>query len=175
MIKVYSPKERSLSKSELECLYEIVRIAYAETEEVMFGKNYIRISFDDFKEFVERGDMFYALLNDEVVGGIRHYHVDSNTYSFGLLAADFNHSGKGIGNALIQRVEEEANKKGVDYIQIEILRPLNEEVSIKNRISAWYQRLGYQSTVTLPLEEVNKQKAQETIVPCAFDYYKKQV
>ncbi len=48
MVSVYSAKEKNLSASEIQTLYEIIIKAYADTEYQMWGMNYVRVTLDDF-------------------------------------------------------------------------------------------------------------------------------
>nr|WP_298793732.1 GNAT family N-acetyltransferase [uncultured Allomuricauda sp.] len=173
MINVVSTKTKSLSLQDRKRLYEILTIAYTETEKEIWGENYPRISFDDYNEIINKGEILVAYNEGLVVGGIHYYKLNPNSYGFGLLCADFGKSGMGIGRALINSVEQIVAGESVKLIKIGILRPKSIEVEFKTRISAWYQRLGYKYTHSQDFGEVDPKKSTDLITPSCFDYYVK--
>ncbi|MBK9592152.1 MAG: GNAT family N-acetyltransferase [Crocinitomicaceae bacterium] len=174
MITIHSAKQKNLSEQEFQKLYSIIVKAYADTESEMWGKNYVRVSELDFRKFIAADEILVAFLNDNVVGGLRYYRSSEDTFGFGLFGADFSLSGKGIGRALINRVEEEVKKSGCKKIKIEILRPKNFELPIKKVLHNWYQRLRYMHTGTVDFAEEFPDRAIGILVPCVFDYYVKE-
>lgn len=175
MIQIYSAKEKKLTSAEFAKLYDIVRIAYAETEKEMFGEHYIRIDPEEFKTFIDNDQILVAFKNGRVMGGVRHFSLGNEAYSFGLLASDFEFSQQGIGRALLNRVEEIAMKTGAKSVRIEILRPKDFELSVKTRIGDWYKKLGYRYRNSVPFESVAPEKAELSITPCIFDFYIKKL
>lgn len=173
MIDVVSSKSKSLPLQDRKRLYQILTIAYAETEKEIWGENYPRISFDDYNELIKKGEILVAYYNGSVIGGIRYHKIAPGIFGFGLLCADFGKSGMGIGRTLINAVEKIATSNKIKTIQIEILRPKDKEVEFKTRISAWYQRMGYEYTHSQDFGEVDPEKALDLIAPSCFDYYLK--
>ncbi|WP_190809256.1 GNAT family N-acetyltransferase [Flagellimonas sp. S3867] len=154
-------------------LYQILTIAYGETEKEIWGENYARISFDSYNKLIEKGEILVAYCDGQVVGGIHYYEQTPGTYGFGLLCADFGKSGMGIGRALVSAVEKIATENGINSIQIAILKPKNGEIGFKTRISSWYQRMGYKYAHSQDFNEVDPAKAPDLITPSCFDYYVK--
>jgi GNAT superfamily N-acetyltransferase len=175
MIEVFSADLFNLNESEIDALYSIIIECYASTEYPMWGENYIRIPKTDFLRFIENNEILVARYNGEIAGGLRYYPISTNTYSFGLFGVDFNWSRKGIGKALINKVEELVRQKGWQRIQIEILKPRGFEIPIKTMLHDWYQSLGYTFLQTKKFEEVVPEKAKEVLVSCDFDYYTKKI
>ncbi len=175
MIKIYTTKDRPLNDVEFDQLYELTRIAYAETESEMFGEDYIRIKKDEYQDFIDLNQIIYAMIDNVVVGGIRHYQVGEGTYSFGLLSVDFNYARKGIGQALIDEVENIAKSNAYHSIKIEILRPKDIDLAAKKLIGDWYQRINYNYQDSATFEEIVPQKKGLSIVPCIFDFYLKKL
>lgn len=173
MIKIVSSKSKTLPLQDRKRLYQILTIAYAETEKEIWGENYPRISFDDYNEIINKGEILVAYNEGLVVGGIHHYKATPNSYGFGMLCADFDKSGMGIGRTLIDSVEKIAVADNVMTVRIEILRPKSVELEFKTRISAWYQRMGYQYTHSQDFGDVDPKKAIDLITPSCFDYYEK--
>jgi GNAT superfamily N-acetyltransferase len=175
MIIVHSAKKMGLTETDFQKLYSIIIKAYADTEDQMWGQNYVRVPEYLFREYVEKDQVLAAFMNGEVVGGLRYYETEPGIFSFGLFGADFSKSRMGIGRALIERVEAEAQKKQARQIRIEILRPRNFEIPIKTILAHWYQRLGYMYTGTTEFEVEFPERAKGILVPCNFDYYTKEL
>lgn len=177
MITVFSAKAFRLNPEQLLQLYDIVIQAYAATEKEIWGQNYVRISFSDFTEFVENDEILFALMDGKIVGGVRYFQLDNNTWSFSLLGSDFNHAGKGIGRALIDKVEELVKAKGGIAIHIEVLRAIGVEVTSKERLKAWYIKMGYELVKTVDVFEVydNAEKWSKLVNPSEFDCYLKKL
>lgn len=98
----------TLTQPQFERLFNIIRIAYAETEKEVWGEGYVRVSREDLKQHIDDDEILIALIEDEIVGGIRVYEKSSGSWTFGLLGAAFEHKGKGIGRALIAAAEGRA-------------------------------------------------------------------
>lgn len=175
MLRVYNAREADTSLADRKSLHDILILAYALTEVEVWGPNYVRISFEEYNELIERGEILIAYYNNDVVGGIHFSQRKKGLYSFSLLCADFDKSGLGIGRTLVNEVETIAKEKGATAIEIEILRPKGMEVPFKNRISDWYQRLGYAYTHSQNFAEIKPVKAQNLARPCDFDYYWKNI
>ncbi|MEO9533209.1 MAG: GNAT family N-acetyltransferase [Crocinitomicaceae bacterium] len=177
MLQIQSTKDYSLSPSEFDKLYQIIIDAYAQTEKEVWGENYVRVSKVKFQELVDKGEVLVAFLNNEIVGGVHCLKLEDNAYSFSLLGADFNHSGKGIGKALIKAVEQVAYTNGASEIRIEVLRAENIEVESKIILANWYERLGYPFVKTINVFEVynDKEKWAKLVNPSVFDCYLKKL
>jgi len=171
MLKIVSAKKGDLLQRKK--LHEILIIAYALTEVEVWGENYVRITFDEYNELIEKDEVLMALWNNEVVGGIHYYERRAGVYSFSLLCADFDKNGLGIGRALIEAVERDAKAHGAHLIELEILRPKGMDVPFKIRISDWYKRLGFVYTHSQNFAEIRPDKAVNLVNPSDFDYYQK--
>lgn len=152
--------------------------AYAHTEKEIWGENYVRICWDEYRELIEKEQVFTAKLNEEVVGTILLCNHGDRVFSFGLLAVDFSKKGLGIGRKLIEKVEEWAAFLGGEKMTLEILRPTNEIPSFKQHLAQWYERLGYTFCDTLPFLQLKPDKAAKAellITPAVFDCYEKRL
>lgn len=164
------------SKKHLKQQYDVLIRAYAETEIEIWGENYIRISFEEYKMVIEKEFVFSALLNDEVVGTILLSNHGKGHFSFGLLAVDFKHKGLGIGRKLIDKAEQKARNLGGIKMTLEILKPQNQIIPFKEQLADWYQRLGYHYLFTksfIELKPNRVEKAKLLITPSVFDCYEK--
>lgn len=178
MIKIEQTNLTTISQCQLEQQYDALIRAYADTEIEIWGENYIRISFEEYKKVIEKELVFSALLNDEVVGTILLSNHGKGHFSFGLLAVDFKHKGLGIGRKLIEKAEQKARSLGGIKMTLEILKPKNQTLPFKKQLAEWYERLGYRYLFTksfIELKPNRVEKARLLITPSVFDCYEKEL
>jgi GNAT superfamily N-acetyltransferase len=168
---------QNLTQSQFERLFNIIRIAYAETEKEVWGEGYVRVSRENLKQHLEDDEILIALIHDEIVGGLRVYEKEPGCWTFGLLGADFEHKGKGIGRALIAAAEERAKSAGGTEMSIEILRAIDIDTDFKVNLANWYQRLGYEYTGKVDVMSVypDPEKWARLVNPSVFDCYMKRI
>ena len=176
MIEIVNANSAQFNEYDLKELYNIVVKGYELTESEIWGENYIRVFFKDYRDLIDSGEIRLALFNGKIAGGIHGYAVNETTYAFSLLATDFNLKGKGIGTALIRALEIEAKNLGATSMTIEILRVKHKEIEGKITLARFYERLGYAYTHSedcickIPQEKYKKLKA-----PSNFDFYVKAI
>ena len=176
VITVKQLKIESLDEQTLSQVYAILIHAYAETEVEIWGQNHIRISKQKFTTLIERNEIFGAFIENQPVGSVRLFKKTSETFSFGLLSADLNMQGKGIGNSLVSHIETVAKQKGATYMDIEILKAVALETPFKKKLKKWYTKLGYSFTHSSSFTELKPtiaEKAKNLVQPCVFDCYQK--
>jgi len=167
-----------VSDVDLKRFYAIMHHAYAVTEVRIWGKNYQRMSFEDFISVIQKSEMIGAWMDDEPVGSIHTYRISVNTFAFGLFSVDFAFNGQGIGRKLIEAAERKARSEGAQFMELEILKPENENLEVKEVLRDWYQRLGYHLTETMSFvkrKPTKKAHAKLFIQPCVFDCYRKKL
>lgn len=165
-----------LSTQEISRIYQLVIDAYAATEAEIWGENYVRMPFDEYRELLNKGEVLIARVEEKIVGTIWVHPMNETHYGFGLLAADFTYRGFGIGRELIMAAEEVARSSGARRMVLEILRPRDFEVPFKTILAEWYTRLGYRFVKTMTFLELRSEKVEKAKllkVPAAFDVYKK--
>lgn len=165
---VFSPSERSE-------LFEIMRDAYARTEIEIWGENYLRMPQSEYETLIDDGKITAALLDGMIVGSIYSYQRDLETSTFSLLAVHRDFGGRGIGRKLIDEVEKKAQLAGAKYMSIEILRPRDFKVPLKDRLRTWYEAMGYAFTHDQNFQERRPIRARDLKVPSVFDCYQKKI
>lgn len=177
MVTVFSALDFQLTKEQFERLFNIIRIAYAETEKEVWGEGYVRMTREELKNHIENDQILIALIKGEIVGGIRYHEIADGVWSFGLLGASFDHKGQGIGRALIHEVENRVRALNGKAIDIEILRATSIDTEFKTQLAQWYQRLGYEFSGTKEVMEVydNSAKWAKLVNPSHFDCYLKEL
>ncbi|KAJ4308057.1 hypothetical protein N0V84_012324 [Fusarium piperis] len=109
----------------------IVNTAYTEAEQDIFLPNYQRTSPTEIAQFVRNGQLAVAYLEDcgHPIGCVCIKLLGPGRGEFGMLALDAKHQGAG---------------NGCTIMQLEVLVPTTFHHAGKERMQAWYQRLGYQ-------------------------------
>jgi GNAT superfamily N-acetyltransferase len=176
-MNIQSAYALNLTPTQFDRLFNIIRIAYAETEKEVWGEGYVRVSRENLKRHIKDDEILIALLDDEIVGGIRFYEKEPGCWTFGLLGADFEHKGKGIGRTLIAAAESKAKEAGGTEMSIEILRAKDIDTDFKVNLANWYQRLGYEFTGKLDVMSVyaDAEKWAKLVNPSEFDCYVKRL
>jgi len=176
MIEIAFADIETLSDDEISAAFDIMRHAYRVTEVEIWGDTYSRIGLDKFVSFIKRGEIIIARFDGEIVGSIYTYRLHENAFSFGLLSADFDKKGLGIGRKLIEAAEDHALKCGAEYMEIEILRAKNFDIPSKVLLHKWYLRQGYvflESLNFVVRKPEESAKAVRLLVPSVFDCYRK--
>ncbi|MFD1553469.1 hypothetical protein DNU06_07295 [Putridiphycobacter roseus] len=174
MVTIAKLDESLYSVNQIEQVYNILIEGYAMTESEIWGINYVRILYADFLELVRKGELLVAEFDGVIAGCIHYYKNDDNTYTFSLLASDFNLSGKGIGTALIQKVETIAQVNGAKGVKMEVLRVRGVDVPSKIRLHQFYLKLGYSYTHSADcICKIPAEKYKNLIAPSDFDFYSK--
>lgn len=176
MVKTELANIRTLSVADIERMHALLIYAYAITEVEIWGENYVRMNLQEFVELIQKKEIILARLEEEIVGSIHVYPLSTESYAFGLLSADFNKKGRGIGRALINAAEKQAKEMGAKKMELEILKPQDFEVSVKVALHDWYSRLGYRFKEAKLFEDRKPDKAEKALklkVPSVFDCYEK--
>lgn len=172
-ITIFTTQERDFSPAQRTEIFEIMRKAYASTEIEIWGENYVRMPQAEYEELIDDGKITVALLENEIVGCVYARKIDDDTFTFGLLATHKDFGNLGIGRKLIEQVEEKARISGAKFMNIEILRPRDFSIPMKDRLRAWYEGMGYVFTHNQNFQDRRPDRAKDLKVPSVFDCYGK--
>ena len=176
MIRIVPHNDIELSEADKKRLFELMRHAYAITEEDIWGKDYNRLESDEYFQLLNSGTFYIALENDQILGSVQVYQKDQETYGFGLLNVDFDHTGKNIGAKLINEAESHAKQHGGTVMQLEILRVEEPISEFQIWLQKWYEQLGYVFIETVPFETIEPnrpEKGQIMQAKAVFDILRK--
>lgn len=175
-IRVISKDE--VSDNEIERFYEIMIHAYAVTEREIWGDDYSRMSREEFAQLIDQEQIIGAWMDEAPVGSIFTAPLNGLTWSFGLFSVDFDFQGTGVGRKLVEAAEKKALSDGATHMELEILRPQNEELEVKKVLHDWYESMGYTLFISQLFEERKPAKAERAlklIQPSVFDCYRKKL
>lgn len=161
MIRIVPHNSLELSLADKKRLFELMRHAYAITEEDIWGRDYNRLEIEEYFQLLKTGVFYVALENDEILGSVQVYQKDKETFGFGLLNVDFDHTGKNIGERLIKSSEKYAIENGAKTMQLEIIRAEDPVSQFKNWLRKYYEQLGYVFIETVPFEFIEQDKPEK--------------
>jgi ribosomal protein S18 acetylase RimI-like enzyme len=172
---ILSSEKHHFSKEQRFELFKIMRDAYSHSETEIWGGSYLRMSQDEYENLIDEGKIMGAILDGKIVGSVYSRNINSNTSTFGLLAVHGDFGNRGIGNSLVEAVEKRAVNEGSKFMDIEILRPRDFVIPIKDRLRHWYEGINYVFTHSQNFQDRRPDRAKELKVPSVFDCYRKEL
>ena len=152
----------------VEELVHIVNRAYAVGEVGLWLDGTARIRAAEIAEAIRAGAMLAATLDGRLVGCAYVRPLDACTADLGMVSAAPERWGSGVGRELVRAAEDLMGARGVETMQLELLVPKEWVHPAKERLRAWYTRLGYRVVRMAPFEEVAPQLASQLAIPCEF-------
>ena len=153
---------RSATSREAAVLARIINDAFVVEAFFKVGD---RTSADEISELMNAGGEFLVLDDAEpstrhqapgtVVGCVYLQRIADRAY-FGMLSIDPARQHRGLGRRLIDAVEARARELGCRFMDIHI-------VNLREELPAYYRRLGYVETGTLPFSD-----PELSTQPCFF-------
>jgi GNAT superfamily N-acetyltransferase len=157
----------------VEELTRVINRAYALGEDGLWLEGTTRTSPAEVAELVRSGGMLVATLDGQVVGCGFLRPLDATTLDLGLISASPEHRGIGVGREIVRAAEALARSRGVTTMQLELLVPQGWVHPQKDRLRAWYTRLGYETVRSAPFEEIATHSASQLATPCEFLVFRK--
>jgi GNAT superfamily N-acetyltransferase len=152
----------------VEELARVVNAAYEVGEAGLWLEGSTRVATGDIAEAIRGGGMLAAMLDGRPVGCAYVRLLDEATADLGLIAAAPDQWGSGIGRRLVSTAEDLMRSRGVTAMQLELLVPKGWIHPEKDRLRAWYTRLGYRVVRSARFEQVAAHLASRLAVPCEF-------
>jgi GNAT superfamily N-acetyltransferase len=155
-----------------EPLRDLVNAAYDEGEAGLWRPGRERLTLADAADCIARRELAAASDDDAIVGCVR-VGGDARTGELGLLAVARGAVGRGVGGALVRFAEETARERGATAMRLELLVPRVGTHPAKERLHAWYTRLGYRAIERAGFARTYPEAARELAVPCDLVTYEK--
>jgi GNAT superfamily N-acetyltransferase len=156
-----------------ERVAELVNTVYAVAEDGMWHRGATRTSTAEITESAEANQIYVARLQDRIVGCVRVVQRPGRVAEFGMLAADPQVRGAGIGRALVQFAENHAADTGNHLMQLEVIQPRDFSLPPKEFLTGWYTRMGYRGVRIDAPDEVYPALTPLLKVPCVVVTYRK--
>jgi GNAT superfamily N-acetyltransferase len=154
-------------------LVGLINAAYAIGEAGLWREGATRTGPGEIAEAIRSGGMLAASLEGRLVGCAYVRPLGADTADLGLLATAPDRWGSGVGRELLRSAEDLMTSLGVAAMQLELLVPKESAHPEKDRLRAWYTRLGYELVGTAPFEQVAAHLAPQLATPCEFLVFRK--
>jgi GNAT superfamily N-acetyltransferase len=171
-IRLLSPAE-ARNESVVGQIVRLINAAYAVGEAGLWVDGWTRTNRAEIAEAIRSGGLLAATAESDIVGCACVQPIDADTADLGLVSAAPEHRGSGIGRELVQSAEELMRSRGVTTAQLELLVPKDWKHPEKERLRAWYTRLGYGVIRVARFEEIAPHVAPQLLTPCEFLVFRK--
>ena len=108
------PTDHDLTEDRVQDLSDLINAVYDDAESGMWKRQGIRTSPDEVKQLLMEQRLILAEIDGVVVGSVKVDLMGGSIGEFGMLVADVNHRGKGVGSALIKAAEQWAKRMDCD-------------------------------------------------------------
>jgi GNAT superfamily N-acetyltransferase len=157
----------------IEQLTALINDVYVTAEDGLWQNGATRTTPAEVSRFVDAGQIAVAEVDGELAGSVRVQALSGVTGEFGLLVADPEHRGIGVGRALIEFAERHSHDRGLRAMQLELLVPRTWTHPTKEFLDNWYRRLGYRVVRRTSVEDLQPELAPLLATPCEFVVYEK--
>lgn len=152
----------------VERLTTLVNEVYAASETGLWNDGASRTTAAEFAGFVRAGEIAVARVDGAVLGCVRIQRWDDTTGEFGMLAADPDHRGAGVGRELVRFAEERSRGEGLSTMRLELLVPRTWTHPAKAFLAEWYERRGYRVARRGTIDEDYPHLAPLLATPCDY-------
>jgi GNAT superfamily N-acetyltransferase len=151
----------------VEALTALINRVYAVGEAGLWKDGRERTTAEETAADVRAGEVAVARLGRHIVGCVHVFLLeDGRVGELGLLAADPEHRGIGVGRALVEFAEETNRRRGADTLQLQLLVPTAWEHPVKRFLLDWYTRRGYVVVDRRPFADVYPSAGPWLCTPC---------
>jgi GNAT superfamily N-acetyltransferase len=147
-------------------LTDLINRVYAAAEDGLWLDGATRTTASEVAELIAAGEIAVATRNGELLGSVRIHDVADDASEFGILVADPEQRGSGIGVALLDFVEARSRDRGLRAMRLELLVPREWDHPSKEFLKAWYTRRGYRVIRTGTIEDAHPHLAPLLATPC---------
>jgi GNAT superfamily N-acetyltransferase len=154
-------------------LAALVTAVYATAESGLWREGAARTTPAELAGLIRAQELAVARRGARVVGCVHVYDVADGTDGFGMLVADPDARGSGIGNALLDFAEELGRARGQQTMRLELLVPREWTHPSKEFLRGWYGRRGYRLVRTTTLAEDYPHLEPLLATPCDLEIHEK--
>ena len=136
------PVESDLETASIKRLSDLINEVYDDAESGMWKRKGTRTHPVEVERLLRARALILAEIDGVLVGAVNVELMNDGVGEFGMLVADLNHRGKGIGSALVERAENWARGMKCHTMRLELLTPRNWTHPSKEFLKMWYTRIG---------------------------------
>ncbi|HEY1315926.1 MAG TPA: GNAT family N-acetyltransferase [Gaiella sp.] len=160
--------DRSRDEGLVDELVAVINAAYAIGEAGLWLDGWTRTNPTEIAEAIESGGMLAATRQARLVGAAYVRPLDEETADLGLVSTAPSSWGNGIGGELVHVAEDLVRSREMTTVQLEVLVPTEWVHPAKERLRAWYTRLGYRVIRSAPFDDIARHLAPQLATPCRF-------
>ena len=157
----------------VEQLSELINGVYATAEHGLWRDGATRTTPSELAGLIEAREIAVATVGGRLVGAVRVQAISDATGEFGMLVADPEYRGIGVGRALIAFAERHSRDRGLRAMQLELLVPRTWRHPSKVFLDDWYRRIGYRVIRTISLDDMYAELSPLLATPCELVVYEK--
>jgi GNAT superfamily N-acetyltransferase len=157
----------------VKLLTNLVNDVYAASEDGLWRDDAMRTTAPEMAALIQAGQIAVATVGGLLAGSVRVQVLSHVTAEFGLLAADPEHRGIGVGRELVAFAERISRDRGLQAMQLELLVPRTWSHPSKEFLDGWYRRMGYQVIRRTSVDDLQPELAPLLATPCEFVVYEK--
>ena len=157
----------------VEQLSELINGVYATAEHGLWRDGATRTTPSELAGLIEAREIAVATVGGRLVGAVRVQAISDATGEFGMLVADPEYRGIGVGRALIAFAERHSRDRGLRAMQLELLVPRTWRHPSKVFLDYWYRRIGYRVIRTISLDDMYAELSPLLATPCELVVYEK--
>jgi GNAT superfamily N-acetyltransferase len=169
MLAVPDSRERGL----VDHLTRLINDVFRTAESGLWRDGAARTTASELTELIAARQIAVARREDRIVGCVRLHDVAEDVSEFGMLVADPDQRGIGVGRALVDFAERRSRERGLRAMQLELLVPRDWSHPSKEFLKSWYGRRAYRRIDTRRFEDVYPHHAQLLVTPCDLAVYEK--
>ena len=167
------PIESDLEADSIKRLSDLINEVYDVAESGMWTRKGARTNPAEVERLLHAQALILAEIDGALVGSVNVNLMSDGVGEFGMLVADLNHRGKGIGSALVDRAENWARDMACHTMRLELLTPRYWTHPSKEFLKKWYSSIGYEPQATESLEILHPELVPELATECDFTVWRK--
>jgi GNAT superfamily N-acetyltransferase len=173
MVTTRFPTQADFAASKIKQLADLINEVYDDAESGMWKRPGMRTNPDEVERLLSNHALILAEIDGVPVGSVNVNLMDDRIGEFGMLVADLNQRGKGIGSALVARAENWARDMACHTMRLELLTPRHWTLPSKEFLKKWYSRIGYMPQATEPFEILHPELVPLLATECDFTVWHK--
>lgn len=163
----------SLDRELADQLARLINDVYGTAESGLWRDGAPRTSASEVADLIAAGQIAVARRDGGIAGCVRLHDVAQDASEFGLLVADPDDRGTGVGRALVSFAEQHSRDRGLRAMQLELLVPRGWSHPSKEFLKSWYGRMGYRLIGTRRIDDAYPKLAPLLATPCDLTVYEK--
>ena len=176
-VQFINPLEVNFSRVQLEKLVCLINDVFFVAEGVLWPQDgtYYRTTLAEVESYIAKGELRFAMINEEIAGIVKVIKRNSDLGCFGMLVVDPKFRQHKLGSQLVELAENVCIAQGMSRIELELLVPNDFILEDKEFLREWYNRIGYKYEEKFPFESLYPSHAHLIQTSCRFEIMRKKL